>query len=424
MLKTLSLYNLCDIGYMGDMEFKGELNAYRCSIETSIQCSSNKVLVYLLSNDATEEEFYEAYRVASSIKDEQLKKKIIGEYEKRIPMSNNTLADKVYLHLNAKHLQRGEPSDTETIASSVVSYVRSYMLAEYLDTTFDALSDLMACISFIQYADIHSEDELLKDLHDYYIEENNERIMLFEPEISFEYYCRIIKMLREHLEITAINDLFRKLANEQAELYSGLSYDVTTAKNFTMYVVALSFSDISVGKDHLLLMKNIYQQIYAETSMTDYSSIFYLNIAGRYLGMEPIQVPVNEEIKSVYYLWVTGQKAGFHELYSEGSEIVETLMVCDASFESKQRNDILNEIDIFSYVDEEGFSHILNLYVCIMSNSGLLSSEIRTDISEYIQNAECDFGYRENSGGYDFRASVYFTNIKYILEGGTDIGLR
>ena len=34
-----------------------------------------------------------------------------------------------------------------------------------------------------------------------------------------------------------------------------------------------------------------------------------------------------------------------------------------------------------------------------------------------------EFGY-EIDGAYDFRTSVYYTNILYILNGGNDIGLR
>lgn len=52
-----------------------------------------------------------------------------------------------------------------------------------------------------------------------------------------------------------------------------------------------------------------------------------------------------------------------------------------------------------------------------------ITDEISEKIKSYIENHLGEFGY-EIDGAYDFRTSVYYTNILYILNGGNDIGLR
>lgn len=83
----------------------------------------------------------------------------------------------------------------------------------------------------------------------------------------------------------------------------------------------------------------------------------------------------------------------------------------------------LENIDIFSYKKEDEFGTLLNLYVCDLKKYDIITDEISKKIKAYIERNSGEFGY-EVDGAYDFRTSVYYTNILYILNGGEDIGLR
>lgn len=173
-------------------------------------------------------------------------------------------------------------------------------------------------------------------------------------------------------------------------------------------------------------LTQLYIQIRDNVNTDDYESIFYLSLAARYLGIDAgiSNVDANETEKNYYYLLLSGIDREFEELYKEGGSIQELLYACDCSDESAEKIELLKQIDIFDYVEEEDFAVLLNLYVISMIENALMTESLSAMIIEYIEQSACEYGYTQNDGAYDFRTSVYDTNILYLLNGGEDIGLR
>lgn len=250
--------------------------------------------------------------------------------------------------------------------------------------------------------------------------------MLFDMDVCMAYYARCILYMRNILNIQAEEDFFYEQAKKGNDLYMGVTYDVTSPKNFAMYVMGLCFSEEKIEEEQYDTLKNLFIQIQNATNSNDYMSMYYLKLAAKCLNMEfrMGDVASMDDEKSYYYLLLCNTKLNFDELYQENEGIEVLLYACDCSTESSKKTSLLKDITILDYQNETEFPMLLNLYVVNMIENDLLDEVTKESIKSFIQGKECDYGYAQAAQAYDFRTSVYYTNILYLLDGGTDYGLR
>lgn len=425
-IKILALQNLYGLQNIDIAEYKEKYNPYKYSIEKTIYKKEDLVLVEQLTSDSSEEDFFDAYYAGEKINDDNLKEIVSEQYNKYVGSSYNLVSEEIYRYINCKYAGKEENTEKEIIQNKVYECINRQVENEGLDTTPEGLTELRSALAFLNIENDNSQNEKIKELYSSFVAEPNEKMMIFSMDICLEYYSHIISYMRELLEIEEGADLFCKQAEEGKEIYREVIYDVTSPKNFDLYITALCYIDEKIDTDKYDALKQLFIQIQNNTNLKDYSGVYYLNHAAKLLGIDMgiSTVAAEENENSYYYMLLSGNKREFKELYRENGTIQELLYACDCSKNSKEKKEVLKKISILDYENETDFAMLLNLYVINMLENELMTPKIKNTIETYIKNSECVYGYAKTGNVYDFRTSVYDTNILYLLNGGEDIGLR
>lgn len=425
-IKMLSLQNLYGLQNVEIEKYKEKYNEYKFSIEKSIYLKENHIALELLTNQSIEEDFYDAYYVSEWLNDKQLRELITQRYHVYTGSSYESLSEEVYRFLNSQYAEREDASEKEKVQQKVYEYIEQKVEEDVIDVTVDGLTDMLASLAFLSNSKDSTMNTQVQSLYEDFINEDNEESMLFDMDISMAYYARCISYMRNILNIQAEEDFFYQQAMKGNDLYMGVTYDVTSPKNFAMYVMGLCFNEEKIKEEQYDTLSNLFVQIQNTINPNDYMSMYYLKLAARLLNidfkMDTVSA-MNDE-KSYYYLLLTNTKLNFDDLYYENEGIETLLYACDCSTESSEKISLLKDISILDYQNKTEFPMLLNLYVVNMVKNDLLDEEKEEAILEFIQSKECDYGYAEEAEAYDFRTSVYYTNILYLLNGGNDYGLR
>ena len=221
-------------------------------------------------------------------------------------------------------------------------------------------------------------------------------------------------------------DFYTKIAESNIFLYESCNYEIMSIRNFAAYITALAYSNKNITDNLYNNLEIIYKQIADDVNMENRNEMYYLKYTAKLLNLN-YNLPAlsNDEISNDYYSLLLYKKSVRVEEYNEdiNSVIVDLLTCADVCSEVNKIESKLKKINILEYETMDEFAVILNLYVCVMKKHDLLTDEIRNSIEQFIQNQKCLYGYAVE-GAYDFRASIYYTNTLYLLEGGTDIGFR
>lgn len=424
-IKMLALQNLYQLQEVDVSNYNEKNNEYKFAIEKSIYEKKNYVPVEKLTNQSAEEDFFEAYYVSELLKDEALKSEISQKYSIYPGSTYDILSEEIFQFLNSQYAGKEDPAEKENVQKKVYGYIDQTMKEDMIDVAPESLSNLFASLAYLVNNQDVSKNQQIQQLYGDFITEYNEKKMIFDVDICTAYYARCISCMRELLNQQNEKDFFYEQALAGKELYMGVTYDITSPKNFAMYVVGLCFGE-EIEKTQYDTLKNIFTQIENATNPNDYMAIYYLRLAAERMNIEfkMGNVPAVENETSYYYMLLSNTKRNFDDLYQEDGGIEALLYACDCSLESSRKTKLLKNISIFEYENEIEFPMLLNLYVVNMKENNLLDEKTANAIKEYIGNRECDYGYARSGQAYDFRTSVYYTNILYLLDGGMDYGLR
>ena len=265
----------------------------------------------------------------------------------------------------------------------------------------------------------------MKKIYEKFTSYSNERYVLFDMDAVFEDYIWIIKIIESETNISNSKDLFHSMDSKKIEANKGVIYQISTPYNLACFVTALAYHNKDISDNVARNLKIIFQQLESSVSNDNYRDIYYLKQVADFLNIDyAILAKSEEEIDNTYYsLLLYDKEVEIEDFSSNENSTVELLACANVCKKNNKVKKKLQNINIFSYENEDEFGTILNLYVCDLKKYDIITDEISEKIKSYIENHLGEFGY-EIDGAYDFRTSVYYTNILYILNGGNDIGLR
>lgn len=257
--------------------------------------------------------------------------------------------------------------------------------------------------------------------------------MLAQSDIILEIYTENIAYMRDYLKLSVSdNSFFYQVENSNPLVYKGLSYDTSSARNLALYIIALKYSSDDVPNQQVRSLYDMVESIKQSVSSDDYTSKFYIDLSCSLLNVPGIAK--NDKVTSdtsnkesvftlsqYYYYKANDLKT---QNIQDSSDILTKLASLDISNDSSGSKQVLKNIDIFSYKNQDDFYVILNLYVDLMLDNNLLTADLKDNIKSYIDQYKSIYGYNSKNGNYSFEESVYYTNILNMMNGGHSNALR
>lgn len=422
-LKMIALCNYLDERNEDILQLDEEENAFRFEIEKSLYKKENCIDTKKLDSNASLSDFYHAIYVANKINDAELFEEVKGLYEEH-NWNEISQIDMIYKEIIENYC--GHTTSVSEL-EGVVQYVSSVAGDEQISIDFESLDKLKACIQYLIITDNNICVEDAKKIYELYTRKSNERYIIFDMDIVFEDYLWIINLLKEYTEIKTTSDLFREVYEEDVKMYEGVTYQITSPLNFACFVTGLAYQNRPISDNLYRNLEIIFEQIETEVSEEDYRDIYYLKYTADLLNID-YKIPAKQksEISNDYYSLSLYNKEISSDEYikeNDADDVMVILSCADVCLKSDDLKEKIKNIDILSYSDENEFGMLLNLYTCVMLEYDTMTESKSEDIKNYIQSNKGMFGY-EVDGAYDFRTSIYYTNIMYMLDGGEDIGLR
>lgn len=429
-LKSIALQNLFDTHNLNMLSYKETENRYRFSIEESLYRGRNCVETQMLSDNSIPADFYDAYYVSERIDDSDLKETIDKKYSQSRLMPEDTMSYEIYQLLNKMHCGQGVDDNTrDNVTQSVYRYIDEIASEKVIDMSFDSLGEMKAALSFLYECKDTTLNDKLIILYDYFTKEDTEKRILLDIDIATVDYFRCVLLMKEMLnEAIESEDFLYQRALEGSLLYHGIVYDITAPRNFAMYILGLCFKEERIDDSMYTCLLQILEQIRLDIDLENDMEKYYYNLAADLLNSNQ-QVVIEDfsHSKAYFSLLLHREKKDFSELYKKNGDIEELLYACDRSSKSEEKSRLLQKINILEYKNEVEFPMLMNMYVANMKENALMHDQQKIKkIKEYINACRCKYGYanKPNSEAYDFRTSIYYTNILFLLDGGVDCGLR
>ena len=423
-LKMVSVQNLYRMHNLNLSELAEENNVFRYSVEKSIYEKKDYVMVNELSDESYEEDYFEAYYAATYIDDDSLKEKIDAGYSAFAEKEEQDIREKIYRYLNHYFQTSEKESNEGEIREYVYSILDRESKDEYTTIYMDDMLDTKAAVAYMYFCGDTAKQKELKKIYQKYQREDNQKRYALEMDFCLEDYTQVLYFLRGILNESEYNDWFFKCAQNEEIFYQPVIYDYLSPQNFASYMMLLSYTDAGLTKEQYETLQSIYEQILEETDKTNYKGMYYLKLAAELLNIDvPQAEPISGEKDYFYYLY-TGERESFDIMHDAEGGTMDALDAIECSETSSDKVEILESISIFDYETEVDFAVLLNHYVLCKLDNECLSENEKKEIRDYIYNQKCEFGFRSYGGGYDFRTSVYYANILYVLDGEKDVGLR
>lgn len=419
-LKTITLYNYINKKDAEILKLNEKENIFRFQVEKSIYLKSNCIDLSKLDDKSTLSDFYYAAYLSNYIKDNKSLKIIRNKYEKS-NKKNISEKEKIYDEIIKYYLY----GNITTKRRGIEKKLKEVSEEEVINIDYESLNRLIA---YVQYAIISNDEDsinYMKKIYEKFTSYSNERYALFDMDAVFEDYIWIIRLIENKIGVSAPKDLFHSMYIKKIDADKGILYQISSPYNLACFVTALAYQNKDISDNVARNLKIIFQQLERNISSDNCRDEYYLKYVADFLNIDYI-IPVKsaDEVDNTYYsLLLYDKDVDIKEFTSDENSTLELLAgayVCKKDDIVKKK---LENIDIFSYKKEDEFGTLLNLYVCDLKKYDIITDEISKKIKAYIERNSGEFGY-EVDGAYDFRTSVYYTNILYILNGGEDIGLR
>lgn len=420
-LKTIALYNYINKKDDKILNLKEKENIFRFQVEKSIYLKSNCIDLTQLDNKSTLSDFYYAVYTSNYIKDNKSLTALKNKYENYSNWKSTSEIDRIYDEIIKYYLYGNIPKKS----SEIEKKLKEVSEEEVISIDYESLNSLIA---YIQYAIISSNEDSInsmKKIYKKFTSYNNERYVLFDMDAVFENYVWIIKLIENKIDVSTPKDLFHKMDTKKIDAYKGVIYQISSPYNLACFVTALAYQNKDISDNVARNLKIIFQQLESSVSSDNYRDEYYLKYVADFLNIDyAIPAKLEDEIDNTYYsLLLYDKDVDIKEFKSDENSTIELLASANVCKKNNIVKKKLENMDIFLYEKEDEFGTLLNLYVCDLKKYDIITDEISKKIKSYIDSNSGEFGY-EVDGAYDFRTSVYYTNILYILNGGEDIGLR
>lgn len=420
-LKTIALYNYINKKDDKILELKEKENKFRFQVEKSIYLKSNCIDLTQLDDKSTLSDFYYAVYSSNYIGDNKSLTAIKNKYENYSNWKTTSEIDRIYDEIIKYYLYGNIP----TKSSEIEKKLKEVSEEEVISIDYESLNSLIA---YIQYAIITNDEDSInnmKKIYEKFTSYSNERYVLFDMDAVFEDYIWIIKLIENKLDVSNSKDLFHSMDTKKIDANKGVIYQISSPCNLACFVTALAYQNKDISDNVARNLKIIFQQLESSVSSDNYRDEYYLKYVADFLNIDyAIPAKSEDEIDNTYYSLLLYDKdvdiKQFKSYENSTIELLASANVCKKNNIVKKK---LENINIFLYTKEDEFGTLLNLYVCDLKKYDIITDEISKKIKSYIESNSGEFGY-EVDGAYDFRTSVYYTNILYILNGGEDIGLR
>ena len=419
LLKTISYYRYIEKQNFDFKKYKETDNEFRYKVEKSLYESKNFMDVYSLDEKSVIEDYYHAAYVGDVLKDEAYMQKLLKVYESGSIKIESEL-DYIYKEIVEYFLYNHVPSRyTETILEQLSNLVQEKELVidyEHLNKTK----------AYIQYLITTHNTQCVNDMKkllNKYAEEKNQRRAYLKSDIEFEDYIWIMNLLGDYTGNKMNKDFFHSISKKNLFLQKGMEYDITSPLNFACMLTSMAYRKKKVSTIMYQQLVIIYEQVKQSVNKKDIRSLYYLKYAGELLNKPCTLISQGHNKKDYYSNLLHDKKITEKEYGLSDTDVVQILTCADVCEKSENIKKKLKQMDIFSLDGQGEFAQILNLYVIVMQKYNLLTEDTIKQLMTFIESQKGIFGY-EQKNAYDFRASVYYVNAKYILTGGKDIGLR
>lgn len=420
---TLSLQNLFDKHDVLTENMIIENNVFFYSVIKSIYENKNYIDINQLTKNSSQYDFYLAFKIADLMKDKECLTDIKKLYNQFNPKAE-LFSEKIYESINLAY----QGNKINYMDSKVTTRIEKY--AEGTDYDFDSLTDLNACLNYINIFEIDMNENVLNKVFNVLSNYDNEMYILSQGDIIASQYMDSLSILAHCLgDKNFKGTFFDQYLKENKYCYQPIAYEIVSLRNFALYITALYYDKNTVDDNLYNQLLSIADDIRSKVSKNDYASVFYYNYICDKLNIsDKVEIDENKDYENMdntklyFYSKLNGSKLKKKNMNNK--DILYQLMYLDIC---EDKNDIKKEmasIDIYKYGDEKDFPLYLNLYASILVNNELLSNNDREKIKKVISNKENIYGYSGLGNNYDFEASCYYIKILNTIEGGVDSGLR
>jgi len=401
-------------------------NVYFHSFVKSLYTNTNHVNIELLTANSIQYDFYLAFKVGTILDDTTFTEQVMELYDRYRP-ERISFIDEIYYIIN----QDLSDGNMTRIDQDIISELT--ILATESSWDFDALSLLHALLNYVNHFDLQVNHRVLENLYDIFMDNQNQRFILSAHEVAVAQYMQSLAILTDLLGNTNLDtSFFYEYLQFSYYAYYPIFYEINSPRNFAFYLTLLYFTSESVSRQHHDNLLLIFDAILRDFYVSDQMALFYINYIAHKLDVRldfvveapDISAHILEDV-SMFYFYFKNWNIPVSEVNSEASEeIFIHLLYLDVLTDEEILKERLLRIDILSHKEHESFPDMLNRYVAISLDSGLMSLELENDIIEYINSRENVLGYSGRYSNFDFVTSTFYTNVLNMLNRGESNGLR
>lgn len=421
---TLSLQNMLSLHNVNVENYTVDENEYYYSIIKSLYTEKNNINLSQLTEDSNQYDFYLAFKVAHTLKDQQLMSQLTEIYLTYNPNPEDFF-NSVFQVINMNYIK----NDIEKIDDGVKNTLTNISIDLRFD--FYSLMNLNACLNYIQHFNIQMEKDVLNQIKIVLMDKSNQMYILSQPEITVSQYIDSLSILNQLLgDNSSLHEtFFAEYIQFDNECYRSFVYDENGIRNFSFYITLLYYSQYEVTQRHYEYLILIVRNMENTVDIGDNQSIYYLHFICNILGIESTvstlnkKIDTSDEINQIYFD-LKNNDTIIDSVEDIPEDILAKLLYLDVCSDDIYIHQEIKDIEILLYIDLEYFPVILNLYVAIMKNNQITNVKIEEEIVTFIESKENVYGYSGQKKNYDLEASSYYTNILNMIEIGEDNGLR
>lgn len=403
-LKSISLLNLFAVKSNVDALIEKD-NLFLFSCEKTKYLKKDEIDYAQLYKAPTNENVYLAYNALkkSGLSTRRIEKINVkkGQFELCDLIYNSMLTNK---------------SDS-TVETKVIKYLDGILKDNkvYFDDP-ESVSTICAC-SFFLLENGKTYNDKEKKLLELISSDKMQRSAIFFDDVIMYYYCNIIDNLGNVISKPIEMEFLSSYIKNNKVVPKSRVYDVTGARNYAAFVLALSFCGIDFSDEVMSALKSIDAN---PSTKKDDAANYYALLANKYMGND-IEFSYESAENGYFYKKISGEKGNFDS--NMKGTIPEKIYQIDVSLPSEEVKKFLSTVDVSEFRFEQNFWAIYNVYVCDLLANGVLDETKKDEIKKLIDDNKCDLGYK-NANYYDFISSVYQAHILYIIDKGEDCGFR
>jgi len=422
-ITTLSLHILFNADGFNVMQYEPLHNVYFYSFLKSLYTNENHINLEMLTVDSVQYDFYVAFKIGNILNEVDFLEQLEYLYFLYAPPKNDII-DEIYYLL----IQNIIGNQITRIDDVVEQYLSDLVASGTMDLS--ELTFLYALLNYITHFELEiTNQQTLIRVYNILMDDRNQHFIIASHEVIASQYMKSLLMLMNLMDNNTLKEsFFYELFEHNYRVHYPIFYEIISPRNFAFYLTLLYFSSEPISPAHHNSLLLIADEINRNFHIEEPEVAFYLAHIAHKLDLE-FEIPSNPESNFdddilMFYFYFKNHNIGLPYIEEMPEDIFIQLLYLDILSDEALIREYMAEIDILSYQNHELFPNLINRYVAISVQHGLMTDILTNQIIAYIESREHIFGYSTRYGNFSFVVSTYYTNILNMLHRGESNGLR